>query len=146
MSRFQRPSKEKTRATRVPIDITVESKTIGTEAWCKMTTVDISKSGMLLTWSRKSKMPYIENTIIELTIDPDGRHFKAPVFCLAKVVRKAKPEKSASYRGDLGRELGVQIVQIDNDDYDVWENCLNQLEHMLDGYEIPDRIGGPQAA
>jgi hypothetical protein len=129
------------------MEITVASKTIGTEAWYKMSTVDISKSGLLLSWDRNTKMPFIRNTIIEITIDPSSSVLKTPVTCLAKVVRRdeAMEPRPDNVRGDFGAEVGVQIVQMDNDDLGAWVSCLSELEKRFEHLQIPDRFV-PEAA
>jgi len=122
-SRIVRANNLRVRAPRVPIDLQVESRTIGTSAAYQLYTEDISRSGLLLVWNREVKMPFNVNTLLELTIDPKGSCLDRPVSCLGKVVRRDI---------DNGIEkitrLGIQIVQIDNTDLNAWEGCLTQLE------------------
>jgi hypothetical protein len=68
-------------------------------------------------------MPFIENTLLELTIDPQASCLGDPVSCLGKVVRRTETDGSSV--------LGVQIVQMDNDDLDAWEGCLTELERKF---------------
>ena len=50
LTRLVRPTKQRVRAPRVPIDLEVRSKTIGTSADYSFYTEDISRSGLLLIW------------------------------------------------------------------------------------------------
>lgn len=135
-ARLVRPSKMRVRAPRVPVDLMVESRTIGTNASYKFTTIDISRSGLLLSWQRDTKMPFIVNTLLELTIDPKGDCLDRPVACLGKVVRREADDED-----DTGKTmtLGIQIVQIDNTDLAQWEGCLSQLERQF-GIELSNKI------
>ena len=134
-SRLLRPSKVRVRAPRIPIDLHVDSRTIGTNANYKLSTEDVSRSGLLLVWDRETAMPFIENTILELTIDPDSNCLGDPVNCLGKVVRR---EESGG-----ASVLGVQIVQMDNSDMDIWEGCLTELERKF-GITTSNKIPGQE--
>jgi len=125
--RLVRSNKLRVRAPRVPFDLTVDSKTIGTTFSYQLYTEDVSRSGLLLVWDRDSSMPFNVNTILELTIDPQGDYLGKPLTCLGKVVRR-DIDKGADQRTHLATRLGVQIVQIDKSDLHAWENCLSQLE------------------
>lgn len=127
MSKFMRlvrPNKLTVRAPRVPIDLVVESKTLGTNAAYSMSTEDVSRSGLLLVWERDSRMPFIVNTLIEMTIDPTGSCLSKPLSCLGKVVRRDGEEELGGHHA----RFGVQIVQMDAQDLAKWELCLNELE------------------
>jgi hypothetical protein len=123
----------------VPLDLEVESRTIGTDASYSLITEDISRSGLLLVWDRDVKMPFIVNTLLELTIDPSGSCLDKPVSCLGKVVRREA--ESEDGKGHQTR-LGIQIVQIDNNDLQAWEGCLTQLEKRF-GIETNNKIIAP---
>ena len=133
-NRYIRPSNLRVRAPRIPFDLSVESKTIGTSAAYKLATVDISRSGLLLSWERKSKMPFIENTIVEMTIDKSSHYLKNPLTCLGKVVRRDEEDGQPT-------RLGIQIVQIDNSDLSAWEGCVTELEKSL-GIETSNKLHG----
>ena len=134
-NRLVRPSQLRVRAPRVPMDIEVHSRTIGTDAAYSLITEDISRSGLLLRWERVSKMPFIINTLIEITIDPLGKCLGKPVSCLGKVVRRDLETD------DIGPSvrLGIQIVQIDNSDLVAWEVCVSELERRF-GIEATNKI------
>jgi hypothetical protein len=123
LMRLVRPNKLAVRAPRVSIDLIVESKTLGTNAAYSMSTEDVSRSGLLLVWERESKMPFIVNTLIEMTIDPKGSCLSKPVTCLGKVVRKDAQDGSSQ-----STRFGIQIVQMDPGDIQNWEVCLSELE------------------
>jgi hypothetical protein len=123
LMRLVRPNKLAVRAPRVSIDLVVESKTLGTSAAYSMSTEDVSRSGLLLVWERESKMPFIVNTLIEMTIDPSGSCLSKPVTCLGKVVRR-----DAQDGNNQTTRFGIQIVQMDPGDIQNWEGCLSELE------------------
>jgi hypothetical protein len=129
LMRLVRPNKLAVRAPRVSIDLVVESKTLGTSAAYSMSTEDVSRSGLLLVWERESKMPFIVNTLIEMTIDPKGSCLSKPVTCLGKVVRKDAQDGSSQ-----STRFGIQIVQMDPGDIQNWEGCLSELEKKF-GFE-----------
>lgn len=144
MNRYVRPNKQRVRAPRVPLDLEVESRTIGTHASYCLYTEDISRSGLLLVWDRDVKVPFNINTLLELTIDPGSNCLDRPVSCLGKVVRR-EPEAVDGQLSGLGAHsarLGVQIVQIDNTDLEAWEGCLAQLERKF-GVETSNKIIQP---
>jgi hypothetical protein len=134
--RLVRSTNLRVRAPRVPIDLSVESRTIGTNACYQFLTEDVSRSGLLLVWDRHVKMPFLVNTLIEITIDPDGKHLSRPVQCLGKVVRR---DANATEQNGHGARLGIQIVQIDNTDLATWEGCLAELERRF-GIEPAPRL------
>lgn len=134
-NRLSRQTLLRVRAPRVPIDLEVESKTIGTTASYCFYTEDISRSGLLLVWDREARLPFIVNTLVELTIDPKGTCLDRPVNCLGKVVRRESNSPDA--QSNQAR-LGVQIVQIDHSDLHAWEGCLAQLEQRF-GIELAQR-------
>jgi len=123
LMRLVRPNKLAVRAPRVSIDLVVESKTLGTSAAYSMSTEDVSRSGLLLVWERESKMPFIVNTLIEMTIDPTGSCLSKPLTCLGKVVRRDAKDGSGQ-----ATRFGIQIVQMDPSDAQNWEGCLSELE------------------
>jgi hypothetical protein len=119
----QTAARDRVRAPRFKLEqeLVVTSKTIGTDVSFRLNTENVSRSGMLLRWGQTRPIPFIENTIIEMTIDPKGELLHRPVICLGKIVRK----RGTYAQGDL--EFGIAIIQIDNADLDVWESCLEEL-------------------
>lgn len=100
----------------------VRSKTIGTTLVYKFDTENISKTGLLLNYPTEMKVPYRENTILELTIDTESNNLPTPIQCIGKVVRRSL----ANQRDDVF-QIGISIVQIDAESQSVWEN---QVEGM----------------
>ncbi len=131
-------SKVAERAKRIQFDLKVESRTLGTNAAYNFSTEDVSKSGLLLVWDRDiSHMPFLENTLLELTIDPESSLLGYPVNCLGKVVRK----DIATVKDKKVDVLGVQILQMDSSDMDNWEDCLSELENNC-GLKLASKIPG----
>jgi hypothetical protein len=139
-ARLVRPSKLRVRAPRVPIDLKVNSKTIGTNASYQFYTEDISRSGLLLVWDRGTFMPFNVNTLLEMTIDPGGNYLGKPLTCLGKVVRR-EIDKGDVETTPGSTRLGVQIVQIDKSDLNAWEGCLAQLERNF-GIDLTGKFFG----
>lgn len=129
------------RAPRVLVDggVMVESKTMGTDVAYTLATENVSKSGLLLTWDATARVPFIVNTLIEMTIDPFCRFLDHPVACIGKVVRR--DELAAASASDRQTRLGIRIVQIENEDMGLWENCVTRLEK--DGRFHPDNFAEP---
>jgi hypothetical protein len=123
------------RAPRLNLDLEVKSKTIGTNTNYSLFTEDVSRSGILLVWERDSRVPFIVNTLIEMTIDPSCTCLGQPVTCLGKVVRR---EATGAANGH-GTRLGIQIVQIDSSDQHTWEGCLNEIEKRM-SLSVPDEF------
>lgn len=140
-ARLVRPNKLRVRAPRVPIDLKVDSKTIGTSAAYQFYTEDVSRSGLLLVWDRDTAMPFNVNTLLEMTIDPLGTYLGKPLTCLGKVVRRDIEKGDNGSPQSSTTRLGVQIVQIDKTDLSAWEGCLTQLEKQF-GVELVGKIMG----
>jgi len=132
ITRTQSRAESKVRAPRYRIDreLIVSSKTIGTAVAYPLRTDNVSKSGFLLTWTAGSRVPFIENTILEMTIDPNSQWLEVPVHCLGKVVRK-KEKAGASAMEPSEVQFGVRIVQIDNEDLANWDLCLENLSERV---------------
>ena len=125
MSANWRNSKTRAAAQRVSLNLTVESKTLGSKVPYALNTVNISKSGLLLGKEEGAKVPFIVNTLLELTIDPDCSFLAEPVTCMAKVVRLETADELGK---KVNAKFGVQIIQLENDDAVAWEACLSNLE------------------
>ena len=121
--KYVRPGESRVRSPRTGVDnsLVVDSKTLGTSINYRLTTKNVSKSGLLLSWNNDSHVPFIVNTLIEMTIDPGSRWLSRPVPCLGKVVRREEI-------GAAGANFGIRIVQIDNSDLEAWEACIISLE------------------
>ena len=119
------PQAPRARAPRFDVgqSLLVASKTIGTAVAYNLATQNISKSGMLLSWEHSTPVPFSENTILELTIDPELSFLDEAVNCLGKVVRK----ETSIRDGQKTTKFGIRIVQIDHSDLDSWELCIGDL-------------------
>ena len=120
-----RGSKTRATARRVSLNLIVESKTLGSKVPYSLNTVNISKTGLLLGKEEGTRVPFIVNTLLELTIDPDCAFLTEPVTCMAKVVRLETIDELGKM---VNGKFGVQIIQLENDDAVAWESCLSNLE------------------
>lgn len=118
----------------------VKSRTLGVELDFAMQAENVSRSGLLLSWTHKRHLPYNINTLLELQIqegvalggDRATTTDTQAVRCLAKVVRR----KKADGAGDV-EELGVKIVQIDTHDHRRWDAWMARLEAIGDAEDTP---------
>ena len=102
-------------------DMIVDTKTIGTNLCYSLRTINISKTGMLLSWNSSVKVPFIENTIIELKVDTTRQHLSFPVDCLGKVVRRI------DHGADPATDFGVHIVQMEAEDRLRWDKTFEKF-------------------
>lgn len=133
-------NKRGSRCARIPAEVTVSSRTIGTDASYTLATLDVSASGLLCSFDRHGKLPFIVNTILEVTIDPGANILDAPLQCLAKVVRR---ENDPSERNHASGRLGIQILQMDQNDSTLWESCVAALEKRFGRVAEPQIITLP---
>jgi len=133
LAKYVRPGESRVRAQRMDVDnsLVVDSKTLGTTITYRLTTRNVSKSGLLLSWNNDSHVPFIVNTLIEMTIDPGSRWLTNPVPCLGKVVRREEG-------GKQGARFGIRIIQIDNEDLENWETCVGNLERTAEQFTSAD--------
>lgn len=122
------------RAARFPLqnDLSVKAKTFGTSANYPLAAENVSKSGILLTGLGEVP-PFKEGTILELTIDPVARHFKAPVACLAKVVRYESQQGENGAAGDLvatksKSKFALQLIDLEPLIADIWGEFVDRME------------------
>lgn len=122
MSLARKLDSAKVRATRYDVAgaLQVTSKTIGCDITYKLDLNNVSRTGLLLYWDHRRHVPFIENTIIEMTIDAAQSWLSAPLMCLGKVVRRIDRRDNTTY-------FGVHIVQIDNNDLVAWESCITEI-------------------
>ena len=138
--KYVRPEESRVRAPRMDINssLVVDSKTLGTSINYRLTTKNVSKSGLLLSWGNETHVPFIVNTLIEMTIDPGGRWLTSPVPCLGKVVRREE-------EGPQGASFGIRIIQIDNSDLEAWEKCVLNLEKEAKQFTSKDEFNTEDA-
>ena len=100
-------------------EIAVTVRTIGSDLSFPLSTRLVSKSGMLLNWVSSLHVPFLPNTIVSMTIDPNSAVLTNPLECLGKVVVRLP--------GASGPDFGISIIQIDARDLNEWEMCILQL-------------------
>jgi len=117
----EKPGNARTRSPRfLPgQELIVNSKTIGTSLSYKLKTEDVSETGLLLCWEYETQVPFLQNTLVEMEIDPTGAWLDEPLLCVGKVVRKF---------GEVGTKFGIVIVQMDGESISSWENCVGRLQ------------------
>ncbi len=103
-----------------PRRLTVASKTIGTQFVYGFATCNISLSGLLLR-SDKIGVPFRENTILEMIIDPEGDWFSQPVSILGRVVRRVD-------HANGHHDLGINVIHMDGSESSEWLNCINNIQ------------------
>lgn len=102
-------------------DVMVSARTIGTKIHFKMPVLNVSATGMLLSWSEVEKVPFNVNTILELDINSaDAPHLKT-VQCLAKVIHTAIQDGGT-------RRFGVKIIQTEDEEKSQWTSMIQILE------------------
>ena len=116
------PLESKIRARRLTTQqpLVVESRTIGTPMVYALPLDNVSRTGLLLNMGRNKKVPFLVNTLLEMTVDPQASVFERPVACVGKIVRMQQERGTTQF--------GVQIVQIETKDGAVWEKVMERLE------------------
>ena len=102
----------------------VTSATIGCRNSFALASKNVSKTGLLLSTEGYSSVPFRKLTLIDMTIDPTGKIFESPLSCLGKVVRIVESDGSRCY--------GVQIVQIEPEAQERWEQMVSTTETVND--------------
>lgn len=113
------------RAPRFSTDVPVKAKTFGSPVPFKLSTSNVSLSGLLITSDANESIPFVVNTIVELTVGPAPGLIKDPVNFVGKIVRK-----SAVFMKD-GKPLidfGVKIVDMDDKNCALWRTFMETLE------------------
>ena len=100
--------------------LVVEVKTIGAPMAYRMVAKNASRTGLLLQRQSNQNVPFLENTILELDIDPDGHSITDPLRCLGKVVRLDQTGRSIC-------AYGVEIIQMGKWEQRAWEGRLINL-------------------
>ena len=110
--------------------LTVSAKTFGTRISHNCITVNVSRSGVLLTARGATHIPFIQNTLLELTLKNDGQWLSEPVHCIGKVVRC---REVMGHNKELVRQFGVRIIEMTPHDERVWESALVSIEDDITG-------------
>ncbi|NRA66272.1 MAG: PilZ domain-containing protein [Pseudobacteriovorax sp.] len=105
--------------------IIVQTKTFGAISYYHLETVDISRTGLLLSAPAHScYIPFIEQTLLELKVDLSGEISQIPLEPLAKVVRRYTKGVGAHSR----RYYGVKFVEFSQDDMQAWRDVIAGIE------------------
>lgn len=104
--------------TKISGKIEMDGRTIGSNLNFRMTTDNLSKSGVLI--STDAEIPFRKNTIVELTVDPSAEYLSEAIHLLGKVIRR-NDESSPKV------ELGIMIIS-DCSDMPSWFSCVEMAE------------------
>lgn len=121
--------KRQIQATRYPTvpAIQVDVSTFGSTSIHRLQTINISKSGLLLTNHGLKHAPFIVNTLVELSMIDRGGWLQKPIYCLGKVIRRMS-ESNNSYRGH--QEFGIKIVELDESYATIWYDIIGLLSEQ----------------
>src|SRR5690606_16849314 len=114
------------RSTRFEVKptIPVHAKTFGAIGEYTLYTVNVSKSGLLVATEADSPVPFIVNTLLEITIDPSAQRLAQPILCLAKVVRHKR-----TVQGNRRIQFfGVHFIEFNGQAQLAWQRTLEELE------------------
>ena len=122
------------RAARYTIDwdLRVDAKTLGTKFCYQLLVANISRSGFLVTTFHKEIAPFLVNTLIDITVDPECKFLAHPVHGFAKVVRQLLEKDAAS--GSKKVSFGLVISEIFTEDKSTWESFMRTLEKDAEPY------------
>lgn len=100
----------------------LQSKTIGTSMSFLMQILDVSHTGMKLRWDSGQKMPFLENTLIEVSVPIRlGKGLpEQTIQSLAKVVRT---EES----GEKPQEFGIKMIFLEPHSHQLWKEAVSYL-------------------
>ena len=108
--------------------LTIIAQTFGTAYRYQFRTRDISRSGMLMVSERDCVVPFLSNTLLEITIDPDCEWLKTPLNCIAKVIRRGT---DADTRGRGGRAIfGVHFIELGDETQRMWRSLIEVADKV----------------
>jgi hypothetical protein len=110
-------------ATRMspPDDLRVTARTMGTPNCFEVNVSNLSRSGMLLEWdSQKFRLPFRENTLIELEVKTQFKGLPRKINCLAKVVRRNTRGQTMHY--------GIRMIHHDEQEHLNWLSMIASIE------------------
>lgn len=114
-------------ATRMspPEDLRVIARTMGTPSCFELQVSNLSRSGMLLEWDQqKFRLPFRENTLIELEVQTQFRGQPRKINCLAKIVRRNTSGEAMHY--------GIRMIHHDEQEHLNWLSMIASLEKNTD--------------
>lgn len=108
------------RAIRYETDrLQVYTRTFGSNLVYPLVSENVSRSGIKLVWKRHEKLPFRENTLIEMVIDPDQEMLQRAIPGIGRVVRLSQNENKEP-------EIGIFIVHLPITDQFYWEHNLEK--------------------
>ena len=102
-------------------DVLVTARTLGTKFNFKMPVLNLSATGMLLTWLEKPRVPFHLNTLLELIVSSTESGAITTTQCVAKVIHTATNENGE-------RRCGVKIIQSEDEDMTSWNSIVAEIE------------------
>lgn len=100
----------------------LHSKTIGTSISYPMQILNVSDNGMKLRWDNSQKLPFMENTLIEIAVPiklGEGLPEQMTHY-LAKVVRLSGEEGE-------NQEFGVKMIFLEPQSQQIWKEAVSYL-------------------
>ena len=85
-----------------------------------------------MTTFQKEIAPFLVNTLIDITVDPESKFLAHPVHGFAKVVRQVLEKDAAS--GSKKVSFGLVISEIFTEDKATWESFMRTLEKDAELY------------
>lgn len=109
-------------------NLTVVAQTFGTSYRYHFKSQDISRSGMLIVCERECLVPFNSSTLLELVIDPQGEWLKAPLACIAKVIRRSSTidQKTGSSRSCFG----IHFVELSEESQKTWRSIVEIADNV----------------
>lgn len=100
----------------------LHSKTIGTSISYPMQILDVSENGMKLRCSTEQKLPFMQNTLIEVSLPIKlGEGLPEQVIqYLAKVVRLTDDDQAE-------QEYGIKLIFLEPDSHQIWKEAVTYL-------------------
>lgn len=127
MKKLEVLTRRKIQSTRYETDPTIncEVSTFGSSTFSRLSTVDISKSGMLLE-VQGGNAPFIQNTLLEIRMLDKGGWLDQSLQCLGKVVRSYH-EHQLGGSGKGTKFFGVRLVELESKGASIWHDVLITL-------------------
>ncbi len=102
-------------------DLEISVKTFGTSLQFDFVTKNMSKSGLLIR-SQANPLPYRENTLLEINVDPKLQRITKPVSLMGKVTRRVDLTS-----GEV--DLGISVIG-ELSDMEGWNQCVSSFEKV----------------
>jgi len=106
--------------------LSVVARTFGTPYKYYFVTKNLSKSGVLLEANREVVAPFQINTLLEVTLDLDCTWLKAPLTCLAKVVRRSADPDTTS----KGPCFGIHFIEFGEETQRQWRALIDVADQV----------------